>query len=322
MPRPPRPGWGGRAGGGGARGWRGAGGRGGGRSGPRRVRAATADISVSGSWRGRAVSESPIQTESKPAASARSAIASSGPVSERPDITTSRVGISTPNSTPISDPEVEDIEPADDPVDGVEDAALVDQDVVELDGPGRRLARPRRHERRDLLRLERIPDVEGAHAAVEEGADDDVLRDEAARAVLVQVVGAEAAAAPGELLHGRQRARADGHQLVLPLRVDDPHELGPVLRRFAYRLVADDEQVLVEEGHHGVAEAGEGRLIVPAPEQARMRLVGDVEHERAAVDVADVGAVGPPWIHVGVVRAVAGVDGPLARRRALGVALP
>src|SRR5206468_3370136 len=127
----------------------------------------------------------------------------------RPDITTSRVGISTPNSTPISDPEVEDIEPADDPVDGVEDAALVDQDVVELDGPGRRLARPRRHERRDLLRLERIPDVEGAHAAVEEGADDDVLRDPAARAVLVQVVAPKRPPRPANFFTG-----GSGHVLI------------------------------------------------------------------------------------------------------------
>src|SRR5438094_1598024 len=70
----------------------------------RRVRPATAAISVSGSWRGRAISESPIQTESKPAASARSAIARSGAVSGRPDMTASRVGISTPNSTAMSAP--------------------------------------------------------------------------------------------------------------------------------------------------------------------------------------------------------------------------
>ena len=57
---------------------------------PRRtrfVRAATAARRVSGSWRGRAVMESPIHTESKPRASARSAMVRSGPVSWRPDIT-------------------------------------------------------------------------------------------------------------------------------------------------------------------------------------------------------------------------------------------
>src|SRR5204862_6411501 len=163
--------------------------------------------------------------------------------------------------------------------------------------------------------------VEGAHAAVEERADDDVLRDEAAGAVLVQIVGAEAAAAAGELLHGRQWTGGDRHRLVLAPRVDDPDELRPVLGRLAHRLVADDEQALVEEGHDGVAEAGEGRLVVPAPEQARAGLVGDVEHQRAAVDVADVGAVRPPRIYVGVVRTVAGVEGRMARQRGLGVAV-
>src|SRR4029453_6903923 len=49
--------------------------------------------------RGRAVIESPIQTESKPAASARSAIVMSGPGSGRPGMIASRVGIRTPNST-------------------------------------------------------------------------------------------------------------------------------------------------------------------------------------------------------------------------------
>src|SRR5499433_1279621 len=74
---------------------------------PRRtrfVRAATAARRVSGSWRGRAVMESPIHTESKPRASARSAMERRGPVSWRPDITASRVGMSRPNSMVIAMP--------------------------------------------------------------------------------------------------------------------------------------------------------------------------------------------------------------------------
>src|SRR5207248_3336167 len=70
----------------------------------RRVRAATAASRVSGSCRGRAVSESPTHTESKPAASTRSAMASIEAVSGRPDMTASRVGSSTPNSTAIPTP--------------------------------------------------------------------------------------------------------------------------------------------------------------------------------------------------------------------------
>ena len=52
----------------------------------RLVHAATAASRVSGSWRGLAVIESPIHTESKPAASARSANARMGRVSGRPDM--------------------------------------------------------------------------------------------------------------------------------------------------------------------------------------------------------------------------------------------
>ena len=72
---------------------------------PRRtrlVRAAMAAIRVSGSWRGRAVIESPIHTESKPAASARSAMVMSEPVSGRPDMMASRVGMRTPSSTAMA----------------------------------------------------------------------------------------------------------------------------------------------------------------------------------------------------------------------------
>ena len=68
----------------------------------RRVRAAMAAIKVSGSCRGLAVIESPIHTESKPAASARSAMVMSEPVSGRPDMMLSRVGIRTPSSTAMA----------------------------------------------------------------------------------------------------------------------------------------------------------------------------------------------------------------------------
>src|SRR5262249_16897283 len=220
--------------------------------------------------------ESAIHTESKPAASARSAIVSSGAVCGRDDITTSRVGMSTPNSTPMRllsydalKAELEDVETADHTVDRVENLAVVDQDVVDLRGLDRRLAERRRHEGGDLRGVEGIAHVERPHAAVEEGADDDVFGDPVTRPIFVQVVGAEPAATPGELLHGRQRARADRHQLVLATSIDDPDELGPVLRRRSHRLVADDEQVAREEGHDGVTEAGERRVIIPAPEQPR-----------------------------------------------------
>ena len=62
----------------------------------RRVRAATAASRVNGSKRGRASSESPAQTESNPAASARSAKSSMGVTAKSPARIASRVGSSRP----------------------------------------------------------------------------------------------------------------------------------------------------------------------------------------------------------------------------------
>ena len=60
------------------------------------TRLATAASNVNGSWRGRARSESPAQTESKPRRSARSANSSSGAACGCPAITRSRVGSKYP----------------------------------------------------------------------------------------------------------------------------------------------------------------------------------------------------------------------------------
>src|ERR1051326_3738656 len=65
---------------------------------------------------------------------------------------------------------LEDVEASDDPVHRVDDAPLVDVDVVDLDRLGGRLLRRRREEPRDFFRLERIADVEGAQAPVEKRA--------------------------------------------------------------------------------------------------------------------------------------------------------
>jgi len=67
-----------------------------------RVRAATAASRVSGSWRGRASSESPTHTESKPSASALSASASNGAVSWTPSTMRSRVGSRYPRRGIVS----------------------------------------------------------------------------------------------------------------------------------------------------------------------------------------------------------------------------
>src|SRR5262249_59725679 len=52
------------------------------------------------------------------------------------------------------DLQLEDVEPAGEAVDGVDDLPLVHEDVVELDGPATRLAGGRRHVEGDLLRAE------------------------------------------------------------------------------------------------------------------------------------------------------------------------
>ena len=54
-----------------------------------------------------------------------------------------------------------------------------------------------------------------------------------------------------------------------------------------------------------------------------MRLVGDVEDHRTAVDIADVGAVGPLREDIRIVRAKAGIElrvEPLRRRRRVAFA--
>src|SRR5207249_9824004 len=88
--------------------------------------------------------------------------------------------------------DLQDVESADHAVDGVRDAALVDHDVVDLDGLRRRFPRCRRDEPGGLAGMERIGEVEGAHATVEERPHDEALRGPHPGIVLVQVVSAEA----------------------------------------------------------------------------------------------------------------------------------
>src|SRR5215831_16931129 len=92
---------------------------------------------------------------------------------------------------------LERVETAADAVHGADDPTVVDEDVVDLHGAGPRPRGRRGDVERDLLRPEWIRQVEGAHPAVEEAADDDRLGHPGARrrSVLVQVVGAVAAAA-------------------------------------------------------------------------------------------------------------------------------
>src|SRR6267142_531103 len=219
--------------------------------------------------------------------------------------------------------ELKRVESADQAIDRIDDAALVDEHVVDLHGAGSRSARRLRHVVGDLLGPERVRDVVGAHAAVEEGAEDDRLRLQVARhrAVLMQIVSAVSAASSLEFLHGRDREGRDRHGVGLVLDVDDPDELRPILAGHRGGFVGDDHELGIEERQQRVCEAGVRWVIVPPAQHARPGHVRDVQDDRSAVDIADPRAIGPARIDVRVVGAVAGVELRMTRRRRLRVAV-
>ena len=103
----------------------------------------------------------------------------------------------------------------------------------------------------------------------------------------------------------------------------DPHQLGPIAAFGPNALVAHDKKVAVEERDHRVGKAVIGRMIVPARHHLGPCLVGDVENDEPAVDIAEIGAVRALGIDIGVVRAKAGVGAfRIASRRRLAVARP
>src|SRR5438034_2986533 len=102
---------------------------------------------------------------------------------------------------------------------------------------------------------------------------------------------AEAAAAVRECPMRRGRQRADRNRIALHPGIDDPYELGPIDAIVLDAFVADDEQIAIEQRQDGVRESVEGRRILPAADKFWMRLVGNVEDHRTAVDIADVGTV-------------------------------
>src|SRR5712671_2079005 len=163
---------------------------------------------------------------------------------------------STERSSHASEIHLQNIQAAGEAIDRVDDLALVDEDVVELDGADRRERGRRRHEGGDFLRLERVGDVVGAQAAVEEGADDDLVGMPAIRRrrVLVDIVRPEAPAAAREGVDRRHRAGRDRNRVLLVADVEQPDERGPVLGVIVGRLVGDDQQVALEQRQHGVGE--------------------------------------------------------------------
>ncbi len=90
---------------------------------------------------------------------------------------------------------------------------------------------------------------------------------------------------------------------------------GQSLALFSVELLGDQDQPAVEQRHRGMGEAGVRRRIGPVRDHLRLRLVRDVHHVHAAVEVAQIHAVGPLRIDVAVVRAVALVERVARRRR-------
>src|SRR5258706_9193982 len=82
-------------------------------------------------------------------------------------------------------------------IDGIDDATVVDKNIVELDGARARHCRGTWHEIRDFLRLVRIGEIIRAQTAVEERAENDGVGTVGSRnrQVFVQVVGTEATSA-------------------------------------------------------------------------------------------------------------------------------
>src|SRR5205085_5459420 len=134
--------------------------------------------------------------------------------------------IATPASSELH---FEAVEAADDAVDRKDDATVVDEHVVDLAPPVLRLGDVR-HKIADLLGLVWVFQIEGAQAAAEKRAEDDVLALPAAllRQVFPQIVGTVTAAAPGEGLDRRHRAGRDRHRVLLGAVADNPDQLRPI----------------------------------------------------------------------------------------------
>src|SRR5262245_23395616 len=76
-------------------------------------------------------------------------------------------------TVPASETHFQNIKPSRMPIDGIDDLALVDENVVELDGSGGCAAGCGRHKGGDFVGAEGIGNVVSAQAAVEERAEND-----------------------------------------------------------------------------------------------------------------------------------------------------
>src|SRR5271166_4449272 len=182
-------------------------------------------------------------------------------------------------SGPVSELHFERVEPADMAVDRIDDLALVDEHIVDLDRAARRPRRRLGDEIPDFGRLVGVRGVVGAQPTVEEGGENDAIGFPRVRLgqVLIEVMSAVAGAAAHEILERRQRTGRYRYWIGFGTPVDDPDQFRPVLPLGAGALVADDQQVAVEERDDRVGKAEIGRVVIPARHHLGMRHVGDVE---------------------------------------------
>src|SRR5215468_6279296 len=71
-----------------------------------------------------------------------------------------------------------------------------------------------------------------------------------------------------------------------------------------------------------MGKAGQGRMIIEPADHLRMRLVGDVENDDAAIDIGRISTVGSLGVDVNVVRAKPSIELRMAHRWGYIVALP
>ena len=166
--------------------------------------------------------------------------------------------------------------------------------------------RRRRHERGDFLRPELVLDVVHAQARVLVGGEDQLLADEAARPIFVDVVRPEMAADLEIVLVRRLREGRDADRVGLHLIVEDPDRLEPVLLIVEHGLVDDDEQIALGQRQRVVRAAAERRRPDLVDDELRIGLVLDVDNGEAGVAPA---AIGDVVVDDGVMQAEAAVLG-------------
>ena len=158
---------------------------------------------------------------------------------------------------------------------------------------------------------------------VEVGPHDDSFRYPGGRdgLVLVDIMGAKAAAATTEVFFGRHGHGADDDWIRLQSHVHDPGELGPVATVLRDGLIGHYHQLSLEQRQDGVGKSRKRRVVVYHAHHAGSGHIRDVQHDCSRVQVSEVGTVGTLRVYVGVVEPEARIEIGVALGRRLAVPL-